>query len=116
MLTASVTLTCDAPTLGAVRAFLATADRLGAAAHAQLDAGVLLVVGGNEPLPAGSLAQIRDLEATYAELSDITDASSAESIAITLPVFAVDEIMCGSHIGEQPMNILVQVNPSCNDC
>lgn len=114
MISAIVTLSPDADTLGALRTMLADADTFGVddadrlldGAHASLD-GVPVLVEGTD------LAALRRFVQRFADLPDDTVVLDATVLALDLEVARTDAIACGSHVGEMPTNVVVTVHPTC---
>lgn len=117
MLTAIITLSPDACTLGAVRAFLRDAARYSVPASTPL-------IDGGHAAPAAfpertvatygtDLAAVSAMAASVTDLSDDAEVVFASDVALDLPVFSVEPIVCGDHIGSGPENVIVTVNPAC---
>lgn len=117
MLTAIITLAPDACTLGSVRAFLRDAARY------SVPASTPLIDGGHAAPRAfpertvasygADLAAVSAMAASVTDLPDDAEVVFASDVALDLPVFSVDPIVCGDHVGSGPENVIVTVNPAC---
>jgi len=118
MLTAIISLSPDTCTLGAVRGFLRDAERFAVPTDTRL-------IDGGHAFPAtfpdrtigsfgGDLASVIALAETLTELPDEAEVVYATDVALDLPVFAVEPIVCGEHLRAAPENVIVTVNPDCS--
>jgi hypothetical protein len=104
---ASVTVQCEESSLGALREFAQMLERFGVPHTAYITNGQ--VVGGD-------VASLHAYIATRSEESDDVEVPGVRFMSLALDVKRVAMIECGSHIGEIPTNVLVEVHPLCATC
>ena len=120
MLNAIITLSPDTSTLSGLRDLLVMADRLGITSDTPL-------LDGGHVAPACDTAHTimnygLDLRAVVSfceatcELDGDTELLYGSDLAIDLTVLGVSTISCGEHLGQEPENIMVTVQPTCSNC
>lgn len=120
MLHAIVSITPDTNTLGGLRKLLVEA------AQFNLDTGTELLDGSHAALEenlehtvgtyGNTLAAIVAFVDATRELPAATELRYSTDLCIDLPVFAVNPIACGSHIGSLSNNVIVMVDPQYEAC
>jgi hypothetical protein len=117
MLNAIITLSPDDSTLGALRGFLAEADRFVLADDLALLDGGHVGLPGRPSVTVGrhghDIAAVRRFVSELTELPDETVLEFGTDLGVDLPVFGIAPIGCGDHVGSLPENVIVTVNASC---
>lgn len=119
MISAIITLSPDANTLGALRNFVQEAARYSTPPETELiDGGHVGVADVSERVVGDHGNDLAAVIAFVEELADLPDETIlrfATDLGIDLPVYSVEAIFCGEHIGELPENVVVTVNPKCSN-
>jgi hypothetical protein len=117
MLSAIITLICDDGTLGGVRQFLAECAKYGVDLDTELlDGGHARVEDGTSYTAGKTVRSLSEFSEQYADAASDTPVRWGAELAVDFAVIRVTPISCGSHIGEMPTNILVEVHPACTTC
>jgi hypothetical protein len=117
MLSAIITISCDDDTIAGIRHFLAECTSYGVDPNTELlDGGWATVEDGSGLSVGRTIRSLTEFAEKYGDAAPDTTVLHGTDICVDLVVLRTTPISCGSHIGELPTNVLVEVHPSCTTC